>query len=93
VRLLGVDCPEIGRGARCDQERRLAGQAKDATVAMLRAAKSIRVEEARPDKYFRVVGRLMVDGVDVGAMLLRKRLAVEYTGGTRSATTWCNKVL
>jgi endonuclease YncB( thermonuclease family) len=39
-------------------------------------------------KYFRIVGRLIVDGQDISDMLIQKNLAVLYDGGTKTID-WC----
>jgi len=33
-------------------------------------------------KHFRIVGRLKADGVDISDLLIQKKLAVLYDGGT-----------
>jgi len=33
-------------------------------------------------KYFRIVGRLIADGVDISDLLIERELAVLYDGGT-----------
>jgi len=39
-------------------------------------------------KYFRIVGRLIADGVDISDLLVQKNLAVLYDGGTKTKD-WC----
>jgi len=39
-------------------------------------------------KYFRIVGRLIADGVDISDLLIQRHLAVLYDGGTKSKD-WC----
>ena len=39
-------------------------------------------------KYFRIVGRLMADGVDISDLLIERQLAVLYDGGTKTKD-WC----
>jgi len=39
-------------------------------------------------KYFRIVGRLIADGVDISELLIQKNLAVLYDGGTKGKD-WC----
>ena len=34
-------------------------------------------------KYFRIVGRLIADGVDISELLIERHLAVLYEGGRR----------
>ncbi len=40
-------------------------------------------------KYFRIVGRLIADGVDISDLLIERQLAVLYDGGTKTKE-WCN---
>jgi len=39
-------------------------------------------------KYFRIVGRLIVDGQDISEVLIQKNLAVLYDGGTKTKDWW-----
>jgi len=39
-------------------------------------------------KYFRIVGRLIVDGMDISDLLIQRQLAVLYDGGTKRKD-WC----
>jgi len=39
-------------------------------------------------KYFRIVGRLIADGVDISELLIERHLAVPYDGGTKTKE-WC----
>ena len=40
-------------------------------------------------KYFRIVGRLIADDVDISELLIERQLAVLYDGGTKTKD-WCN---
>jgi len=39
-------------------------------------------------KYFRIVGRLIADGVNISDLLIERQLAVLYDGGTKTKD-WC----
>jgi len=39
-------------------------------------------------KYFRIVGRLIADGVDISELLIERQFAVLYDGGTK-VKDWC----
>ncbi len=39
-------------------------------------------------KYFRIVGRLIADGVDISDLLIQRHLAVLYDGGIKTKD-WC----
>jgi len=41
-------------------------------------------------KYFRIVGRLIADDVDISDLLIQKNLAVLYDGGTKTKD-WCEQ--
>ena len=86
VRIAGVDTPEIK--GKCAREKELAIQARDLVNGMLAHASTIDLEDLGRDKYFRIGARVIADGQDLGADLLRLRLAVIYNGGTKTAT-WC----
>jgi len=63
-----------------------AREAKQYTVKRLREGKKIELLELRRDKYFRILARVMIDGEDLGAELLKAGLAKPYDGGTKE--TW-----
>lgn len=87
VRLLGIDTPEIK--GQCEREKQLARQARDLARSILSNAKEVHlVQASRGDKYFRLLGRLVADGRDVGDGLVAANLAVPYDGNTKTAK-WC----
>ena len=87
VRIAGIDTPEI-RG-RCLQEKALAISARELVNEALAHAGQIVLEDLGRDKYFRVLARVMADGQDLGAELLRLGLAVPYNGGIKTKD-WCS---
>ena len=86
VRLRGMDAPEIR--AECQTEKKMALDAKERVKRLLEKAEHITLRETGRDKYFRIVARVVADGVDVGDMLLKEGLAVPYDGG-RKDKAWC----
>jgi len=84
IRVEGIDTPEI-RG-KCQKEKDLAYEARDLVRGLLDNAQNITLiiddnpKEVR-GKYFRIVGRLIADGVDISDLLIQKNLAVLYDGG------------
>jgi len=86
VRVRGVDAPEIR--ARCPEEKALAQRAKAMVRERLSNATRIILMEVGRDKYFRIVAKVVADGMDVGEMLIDAGLAVPYDGG-RKLTGWC----
>jgi len=71
----------------------LAYEARDLVRGLLNNAQAITLtidddpKEVR-GKYFRIVGRLIADGVAVSDLLIQKKLAVLYDGGTK-VKDWC----
>ena len=86
IRVAGVDTPEI-RGE-CKQEKVLARQAKQVTVAFLRAAKHIELRNVRREKYFRIVADVYADNQSLTTKLIESGLAVEYHGKSKTKN-WC----
>jgi endonuclease YncB( thermonuclease family) len=90
VRFFGVDAPEL-HPARCEAERELGERAKARVVALLTGAATVSIEIVgrRRDKYGRLLGRVLADGRDVGALLIAEGLGRPYSGrGTRRP--WCH---
>ena len=78
VRLRGIDAAEL-RGAQCPLEKCLALDARDKLVSMV-VGRNATLDDCAPDKYFRLLCDVSVDGEDVGGKLLRGGYAVRYTG-------------
>ena len=82
-RLHGIDSPETGSmkqrgGAKCESERALGFEAKEAALELTRG-KEVTISEMRgTDRYERTVVRLELDGKDLAALLV--------AGGTHK--TW-----
>jgi len=74
-RLHGIDSPETGStkqrgGAKCESERALGFEAKEAALELTRG-KQVTVSEVRgTDRYERTVVRLDLDGKDLAALLV-----------------------
>jgi len=87
-RLYGFDAPEL-RG-KCAYEKAKAGVAKLTLRELMDGAKRVQVQRSRaPDKYGRIVARLIVDKKDVGPLMIEKGMAVAYLGkGPRK--DWCH---
>lgn len=91
IRLLGVDAPELK--GKCPEETTLAAKARDRMVALVRGAADWQVRIAmkadgpRREKYGRLLGTVLVDGKDAGAILVAEGLAHEYRTGRRKG--WC----
>jgi endonuclease YncB( thermonuclease family) len=99
LRLLGIDTPEIGGHARCDEEKLKGTQAREFLKSVLEPAlakptrKLVRACNVDSDKYAkRRLGRLEVKlggrWTDISDLMLEKGLAFPYKGGRRG-TAWC----
>ena len=77
VRLRGIDAAEL-RGAQCPLEKCLAVDARDKLVSMV-VGRNATLDNCAPDKYFRLLCDVSVDGEDVGG-IAPGRLAVPYNG-------------
>jgi len=87
VRIEGIDTPESGGRAKCDDERDRAKVAKKFAKDTLEG-KVIEVRQVKTDKYGgRIVGDIYIDGKPYRQLLLEKGLAKSYDGGTKSS--WC----
>ena len=85
IRLNGVDTPEIK--GKCQYEKDLALEARDFVRNKLANAKEIKLTKIERGKYFRVVARVLIDGVSLEQELLDHDLAYKYNGGKKSS--WC----
>ena len=90
IRVLGIDTPEKGHRAQCPEEAALALKASALTKQAVKEAKSIQLQLEGWDKYGgRVLGYVLIDGKNLGDMLIAQGLARPYDGGTKSS--WCGK--
>lgn len=87
-RIANIDTPEIGRSARCAAERRLGETARRRVRDHLAAARALRVEPTgRTDDYGRIVARVVIDGRDLGTMLIAEGVARTWQGRRQP---WCD---
>lgn len=89
IRIENIDAPEL-KGARCSAEARLARASADRLAALLRSGEldlSRNPNDRRnADRYGRLLRRVAVNGVDVGATLVSEGLARPWTG---RRANWC----
>lgn len=83
VRLDVIDTPEMN-GPPC--EKILARLAAEATRRHLAAATSIEIHIRKRDAFGRVLGRVLLDGEDLGERLLAAGHARKFT---RAKVPWC----
>ena len=91
VRLAGVDAPELQhKCASASWQGRLrkkAAEARARLAELLEGAESIELVEVRKGKHFRLVARVLADGVDVGDALLADKLVKAADDQARQ--WWC----
>lgn len=87
LRINGIDTPEKDFRSQCEHENTLAHDATLFTKHIIENAKSYKVEIVDHDKYFRLLGDIIIDGEKLSTMLIKNNLAVEYHGQTKKS--WC----
>jgi endonuclease YncB( thermonuclease family) len=86
VRLLGVDAPERGDRAKCDQERALSKRSTERVKELLHGRVTLDVRGV--DEFGRLLANIRLsDGRDLGEVLLRENLARPYKAGQHP--NWC----
>lgn len=88
VRVKGIDTPEVNSAIKCHKAKAIA--AKKALEKIIADAKQVDLLNVGRDKYFRILATVMVDGKDLGQMLLAQKLAHPYEGGTKVVWTCKN---
>ena len=86
IRLRGIDTPEI-RG-KCVAERKAAIEARDFVGSVLRKAKLVVLTNMSQGTFFRVVADVIVDGVNLNDLLVRKNMARVYRQSV-GRLPWC----
>jgi endonuclease YncB( thermonuclease family) len=86
IRVFGIDAPEQGDRAKCDQERDWAKHAKDRVKELLHGRVTLDLRGI--DDFGRLLATVRLqDGRDLGQVLLRENLARPYKPGHRP--NWC----
>ncbi len=80
VRVYGIDTPEI-KGKNADKANAL--KAKYFLQQSIQNAKTIELHDIKRGKYFRIVGKLMLDGEDIAQIMISQNLGYPYFGGTK----------
>ena len=86
IRILGIDAPEIN--GKCAFEKELAIKARDFVQILLDNADSVILKNLDRGNFFRLLAEVIVDGKNLGELLIAKDLAVRYQG---KKSTWCTK--
>ena len=85
IRIMGIDTPEMGNGARCNAERRMAEVAKMTLIDFIEGER-LEIDRRGKDRFGRTLACIRVRGADVGEMLIRARVAVRFGNGRPD---WC----
>jgi endonuclease YncB( thermonuclease family) len=86
-RLANIDTPDIGTRARCAGERDLGNQATAAVRVLFSRARSLEIMPSGDvDSLGRRITQVNVDGRDLGALLVARKLA-RVSSGLRQS--WC----
>ncbi|MBF0620790.1 MAG: thermonuclease family protein [Magnetococcales bacterium] len=90
IRLRGIDTPEINSS--CPSERQHAIAARQHVHTLLHNAHTITLKRVGRGKYFRILGDVVFDGVDLGQHLLQNGWAVSYDGDQKKSV-WCDSIV
>ena len=86
IRILGIDAPEIN--GKCAFEKELAIKARDFVQILLDNADSVILKNLDRGNFFRLLAEVIVDGKNLGELLIARDLAVRYQG---KKSSWCTK--
>lgn len=88
-RVANIDAPETGEDAKCFKERQRGETAKAAAIQLVRNAQRVEVRQTwRIDRYGRRIAFVIVDGIDLGSLLVKRGLARPWRG---QRERWCGK--
>jgi micrococcal nuclease len=89
VRIFGVDTPEKGFRAKCENEKKRGEQASIFTKDVIAATKKHQVVLYDWDKFGgRILGDILLDGMSLRDLLIKNSFAREYYGDAKQS--WCN---
>lgn len=87
LRISGIDTPEKGFRSKCLKEAVKAELATEFTKNLVQNAKTKLVILEKEDKYFRILGDVVLDGISLRESLLKAGFAVPYYGEKKP--DWC----
>ncbi len=87
IRVAHIDTPELRTKNKCEKE--LAKKARDFVRKKLLLAKRIDLINITKGKYFRIVSDVIIDGENLGDILMNKGFAYSYEGGKKKKLDWC----
>lgn len=86
IRLSNIDTPETGGRAQCRAER-LAGEAATRAAREIVESGTVTLRRSgRTDRYGRTIGSVLVDGRDLGEIMMERGLARPWRGRREA---WC----
>ena len=85
VRIMNIDAPETEGRAKCNAERRLAAVATEKLTEIIMGER-LEVERHGKDRFGRTLAYIRVRGADVGELLIKARVAVQWGNGRPD---WC----
>jgi endonuclease YncB( thermonuclease family) len=90
IRIRGIDTPESNHLAKCPAEKLKGIAAKDFLKTVLANEPTMLAKNVKWDKYGgRIDAEVVVNGMDIGKLMITKGLAKPYTGqGPKS--NWCD---
>lgn len=88
LRISNLDTPEKTFRAHCSLEATLGNSATEFTMNKIKNAKNILISIEGEDKYFRLLGDIILDGESLRTLLLNSNLAIPYYGNKKP--NWCN---
>jgi len=88
LRLNGIDTPELRSTSICERKKALL--AKNFIKIKLEESQVIELKNSKRGKYFRIVGDLYSDGVNLANLLIKEKLAVPYDGKKKDKIDWCS---
>jgi endonuclease YncB( thermonuclease family) len=94
IRFIDIDAPETYR-PNCENERAVGLRAKARVADLLRGATVYVERSGRKDRYGRTLANLATAEGDVGTVLIREGLAVQYRPGAAAKAdriaNWCGQ--
>lgn len=86
VRIAGIDAPESGRRARCEQEAQSAQRSRQYLAGLI-GLQMVELREVRREKYGRTLATVRVNGIEVAPRMTEMGYARSYSGNRRQG--WC----
>ncbi len=88
VRFADIDTPELRTRDACEKSK--AQEARSVLKSLIYNAKRIDIVNVEKDKYFRILGSVLVDGKPVAQELTRRNLGYPYQGKKKLPRNWCD---